>query len=307
MKKTVLLLLALFVFAGICRAYSPIIDGALADVRLKVVDDRGEAVSNAAVSVTFHVTPEKADVRRGTTDGDGVFSAKGRCIGEAYAWIRRDGYYETKIAPTFRKFSYEDAKRTRRWSDGTVETVATLKKKRNPVTLAFHYCEYRKFPATNKVVKLDLETLEWCPPYGNGRHDDVHMVFDAVRNPKNWYDFHEHLSIAFPNCRDGFYFRKVDKESAFKYCYYVETNSVFMKSYDLRHARTEASVTNRVEFPKDSYLVYRVRTQTNSLGQITHAHYGRIGEKTSQLIGLRMRSWFNPVDNDVNLEDAREW
>ncbi len=307
MRKTLLSLFALFAFTEICHAYSPIVDGALADVRIKVVDDMGESVSNAAVSVTFYVAPEKVDVRRGVTDDGGGFSANGRCIGEAYAWIRKDGYYDTKIVPEFRKLPYEGVKRTRRWSDATVEIVAALKKKRNPIALGFHYCEYRKFPATNEIVKLDLETLEWCPPYGNGRHDDVHMMFDASRNSRDWYDFHEHLSIAFPNCLDGFYLRNADKTSAFRYDYCADTNSVFMKREWLRFARTKCCVTNRVEFPKDSYLVYRVRTQTNSLGQITRAHYGRIGENMSQLIGLRMRSWFNPNANNANLEDAREW
>lgn len=54
-------------------------------------------------------------------------------------------------------------------------------------------------------------------------------------------------------------------------------------------------------------LVYRVRTETNELGQVTHAHYGRIGDGVSQQIGLSMRSWFNKKDNDSNLEDARAW
>ena len=94
-----------------------------------------------------------------------------------------------------------------------------MKKKRNPVGLAFKFWEYRKFPATNEVVKLDLEMLDWGPPYGRGRHDDLHMVFDGWCNPKDWYDFHEHLSIVFPNCVDGFYRRTADTTSGFRYDY----------------------------------------------------------------------------------------
>ncbi len=303
-------LVCLFVTVGIVQsvvAYSPIIDGALADVKIKVVDDVGEAVPDATISVTFYTTPQKVDVKRGTTDAEGCFSAKGRCIGEAHAWIRKDGYYETKIDPTFRVLPDKDAARLRKWSDGTVETTATLKKMRDPANLVFHYLEYKKFPATNEVVKLDLEMLDWCPPYGKGLHDDMHLVFDGWRNPKDWYDFHEHLSVSFPNCVDGFYRRTADVTSGFRYGYSASTNEVYWKDLDFRFARVMSGVTNRVCLANDEYLVYRVRTQTNEFGQVTHANYGRIGEGMSQQIGLSMRSWFNPKDNDTNLENARVW
>lgn len=303
-------LACLFAAVGIVQsvvAYSPIIDGALADVKIKVVDDMGEAVPDATISVTFYTSPQKVDVKRGKTDAEGCFSAKGLCIGEAHAWIRKDGYYETKIDPTFRVLPEKDAERLRKWSEGTVETTATLKKMRDPANLVFHYMEYKKFPATNEVVKLDLEMLDWCPPYGRGLHDDMHLVFDGWRNPKDWYDFHEHLSISFPNCVDGFYRRTADVTSGFRYGYSASTNEVYGKDLDFRFARVMSGVTNRVCLANDEYLVYRVRTQTNEFGQVTHANYGRIGEGVSQQIGLSMRSWFNSKDNDTNLENARVW
>ena len=130
--RTLACLLTAVGFANLAVAYSPIIDGALADVRIKVVDDTGEAVQNATISVTFYTAPEKVDVKRGKTDAQGCFSAKGRCIGEAHAWIRKDGYYDTKIDPSFRLLSDKDAERLRKWSDGTVETKATFKRSTTP-------------------------------------------------------------------------------------------------------------------------------------------------------------------------------
>ena len=187
--KTLACLFAVIGIVHFAAAYSPIIDGAMADVRLKVVDDLGEVVPDATISVTFYTAPEKVDVKRGKTDAEGCFSAKGRCIGEAHTWIRKDGYYETKADPKFRILSDKEAEQRRKWSNGTVDTVVVLKKKRHPVGLAFKFWEYRKFPATNEVLKLDLEMLDWCPPYGRGRNDDLHMVFDGWRNPKDWYDY----------------------------------------------------------------------------------------------------------------------
>ena len=130
--KTLVCLFSAIGIVHFAAAYSPIIDGATADVRIKVVDDMGEAVPDATISVTFYTAPEKVDIKRGTTDTQGYFSAKGRCIGEAHTWIRKDGYYETKVDPTFRVLPDKDAECLRKWSNGTVETTATLKKKRNP-------------------------------------------------------------------------------------------------------------------------------------------------------------------------------
>ena len=62
-----------------------------------------------------------------------------------------------------------------------------------------------------------------------------------------------------------------------------------------------------VHLPDDEYLVFRTRTATNQLGQVTSANYGRIGEKLNLAIGLSMKSWLNPKPTDTNLEDARAW
>ena len=75
--KTLACLFAAIGIVHFAAAYSPIIDGAMADVRIKVVDDMGEAVPEATISVTFYTAPEKVDVGRGTTDAQGYFSAKG--------------------------------------------------------------------------------------------------------------------------------------------------------------------------------------------------------------------------------------
>lgn len=307
MKKSSMLLAFVLIMADAVYAYSPIIDGALADVRVKVVDDRGEAVPGATISVTFYTAPEKVDVKRGKTDVDGFFSARGMCIGEVHAWVRKDGYYETKIDPSFRVLSDKDAERLRKWSDGTVETTAFLKKMRNPVATAFHAVDYLyPIPATNEVVRLDLETFKWCPPYGDGRHDDLHMLYEVWQDQGNWLSFRKKLTITAPNCVDGFYRRKVDGTSDFRYEYAAATNEVYRKEIvyivDRRAGKPEV-----VELPRDDeFFTFRVRTVTNEVGEVVQAHYGRIGERSGHMFGLRMKTWFNAKANDTNLEDARQ-
>lgn len=71
-------LLLCFFAVGLCSvcgaAYSPIIDGAVADVKIKVVDGIGEAAPDTTISVTIYTAPEKVDVKRGKTDAQGYFS-----------------------------------------------------------------------------------------------------------------------------------------------------------------------------------------------------------------------------------------
>lgn len=286
-------------------AYDLLRDGAVADVRFKVIDDLGSPVEGALATICFQRTFEKSEVVMCKTDEEGACAAKHVTIGGLRVYFEKDGYYETSIQPSFRQWDWRKAQETRKWSEHTMESTICLKKKRMTIQTVLHSVDFKPFPDTNVVVKLDLETLAWCPPYGNGRHDDLHLVFDGWRNPNDWDDFHEHLKVEMPNGADGFYVAKTEPASAFKYAYAADTNATYRKSLAFRHVHKAEGITESKRLAADEYLIYRVRTQTNELGQVTRANYGRIGEKFSQYIGLSIKSWFNPNVNDTNLEDAR--
>ena len=290
-------------------AYSPIIDGATADVRIKVVDDLGEAVPDATISVTFYTVPEKVDVKRGKTDAQGYFSAKGRCIGEAYAWIRKDGYYNTKISPKFQTLTDNETESRRKWSDETVETTATLKKKRNPAKLILKGGTFQelKYPATNVVMGLDLQRFDWCPPYGKGKYDDLQIKYDFWRSPTNWFQVYSHLDITMTNCLDGVYLVPTDDFSKMNRCYGADTNAVYLKALEYVYDRKTGNVERDVEMPRDKYMVFRTRTKVNDKGELVSANYGLIFEKSEYGIKLNMRTAFNPKPNDTNLECEGGW
>ncbi len=307
--KSLFCLFATVVLATFGAVYSPIIDGALADIKIKVVDDMGEVVPDATISVTFYVTPEKVDSKRGRTDAHGCFYAKGKCIGEAHVWIRKDGYYETKAVPSFRLLSDTDAKRLRKWSNGTVETTAVLKKKRKPIALNFSHKQYWAFPVTNEVFFLDLESCQWCPPHGNGRHKDMSLLYEATEHPEDGWGvtYWNRLTLSLPNVVDGFYSAKCEPFSKFAYAYKADTNAVFYKSIVLERERKNDRMVKKSLPAGNEYFVFRARTATNELGRVMCANYGRIGEKMNLAIGLSMKAWFNPNLNDINLEDAKAW
>lgn len=303
MRCVLLLLVGIsFVLSGLA-AFNPFVDGALADVRVCVVDDVDAPVANAEVSLIFYTAPQKAEVVKGMTDTNGFFLAQQNCTEELRVVVRKAGHYETvQYAPEYQQSSIAEVERTKRWSNGTVNVPVVLRRQLKPVKMKFHAVDFMPFPITNEIVKLDLELMAWCPPYGSGKRDDVHFVFDGWRNPQDWDDYHEHLKVVFPNCVDGFYFQTIEPKSAFRYAYCAQTNVVYQKSLELRHIHTTDGIKESKKIPDNIYLIYRVRTETNELGQITHAHYGRIGEKFTQYFGLTMKNWFNPVDNDTNIE-----
>ena len=157
----------------------------------------------------------------------------------------------------------------------------------------------------NEVVRLDLETFKWCPPSGDGRHDDLHLLYEVWQDKGNWLSFCKKLTITAPNCVDGFYRRKVDATSGFRYEYQAATNEVYEKTivYNVDRRGGKPDV---VELPRDDeFFTFRMRTATNETGKVVQAHYGRIGERSGHMFGLRMKTWFSTKPNDTNLEDAR--
>ena len=54
-------------------------------------------------------------------------------------------------------------------------------------------------------------------------------------------------------------------------------------------------------------MVFRTRTKVNDSGELVSANYGLIFEKSEYGIELNMRTAFNPIQNDTNLECEGGW
>ncbi len=305
MRSKLLILFCISLFSCEGFAYSPIIDGALADLKVTVTDDKGVLVPDAEVSFIFYYEASKSKSTKVLTDQNGVAAAQGNCIGEAYVVVRKDGYYKTRIKPPFRLLSVDEACKIKRWSTETVDCTVTLKKKHNPIKMSLHSGNYLTIPVTNSVVFFDLEKFAWCPPYGDGKHKDVEMLYETWQSKEKWNWFWRKLTISFPDCVDGYYRMKRDAFSDFSYAYEADTNAVYSKTFVMELDRRNGEIMTKSSLPDDEYLIFRTRTATNSLGQVTHANYGRIAENAGHIFGLRMKVWFNPTINDTNLEDSR--
>ena len=297
-------LIAISVLPGCSLGYSPIIDGALSELEIEVVDDEGSAVADARVDVLYYVTPEKVEVDSGRTDDSGHFRSSGRTIGEIQVAVQKDGYYASKINPEFKSLSSAEVQHGRKWANDVVDVKIVLKQMHFPIALSFHRVNYDGIPATNEVVCLDLETFEWCPPYGAGKHRDLQLFYEVWNHPTNRFSYLRKLTLSMPNCVDGLCRKTIDSYSQFQYAYRAKEDDVYAKKLEYAVERRDGVFFQLHKPADDEYFIFRVRTETNEVGKIIHGHYGRIGEKSDHMFGLRMKAWFNQDDCDMNLEDA---
>lgn len=301
----------LFAFLSMAAqaAYNPYIDCAKAHIRVHVVDDIGDAVADANVSAVFYVGPTKTKVLKKSTNERGLFEAAHLCNGELHLLVTKDGYYDTYYEPKFATASRQQVVSSREWSDGPANIKTVLKKRRNPARLVLKGGTFQelKYPATNVVMGLDLQKFDWCPPYGNGRYDDLQIKYDFWRSPTNWFHVYSHLDMSMTNCLDGVYLAPTEEFSKMSRCYGADTNAVYLKALEFVYDRRTGNVVRDVEMPRDKYMVFRTRTKVNDKGELVSANYGLIFEKSECGTRLNMRTAFNPVPNDVNLECEGGW
>ena len=289
-------------------AYNPFVDGAEADVRIKVVDDLGHPVPDAFVSAIFLTDVQKVDVAKGLTDSEGCFSAVRTCIGQMRLWVRKDGYYDTKTLPTeFRTNTGNEAAKTRRWSAQTVELPIVLKKRRSPVRLIHKGGTYSdvKYPVLAEVKGFDLERFDWCPPHGKGRYADLQISTEYWRDEKDWLKVYDKTVVSMTNSLDGAYFADVDSFSSMRYPYAANTNAVYQREFVFVYDRRKGDVAKNIAMPTGKCLVFRTRTKVDDEGRLKEANYGVITETFDPFADLDLEVFFNPAPNDTNLEAVR--
>ena len=297
-----------FNIAILCHAdYLPLVHGAKANLKLTVCDDDGRTISNANVCVSFLIKSTKEFVHEGKANDKGTFFAESdSCIGRYTVRVSKEGFYDSFIKKSIHAKDLTTVTKTKKWSVDPIEEKIVLKPIKNPTHLKSSIFLNAAFPATNEVLKLDLQTLKWCPPHGDGKIDDIHLFYEEKNNPDSWLNFTRSLEIYFPHCADGFYTEKIDKSgSIMQYSYTAYPEKKYEKKISLSFSRTEQKIIQNTRLSDNEYLVFRVRTQTNETGKVISANYGIIEEKIKFITGFSIGAKFNPRENDVNLEDER--
>lgn len=283
--------------------------GAFFEVRIKVIDQDGNAVSDANVWGGFTRGSRITDYGKieGVTDVNGEIVLCGSCNEFLRFDVRKEGYYHTEV-----KIVFLDSKATyfvegNRWQPyGEMKTVV-LKQIREPHEMIVPtMTPQRKMKICDEWLGFDLEKCDFLPPIGEGVVSDALIRFHREDISRN--EWSKSIEISFANYPyAGVYRKKKDAWSDLKSDYCADTNAVYDTQLSFKYVK---SGRNRdVErLGEDEYLVYRTRTKVDEEGKLLSARYGKLYGPWyfEDAGGLRIsRGFMNREDNDINLEEMR--
>ena len=185
MKKIICLILAIVV-TGYGRAQ----DIHEWKAALKVIDDAGQPVNRASVSIFYDATEGLTDSGRitGQTDTNGLFkiSHKDKTYGLRFL-IQKTGHYTFELNEDFHGvFTQEKLNR---------DLTIVLKKITQPTAMYVRHAQI-EIPTVDKPIGFDLMRYDWIAPCGKGEHSDI--VFEANRRWVSRQDFDSNLKVTFP-------------------------------------------------------------------------------------------------------------
>lgn len=299
-------------------------------VTINVIDDRGAAVEEATVEVTYEAIGSESTVKVGQTDATGRVSVSGNTNVGIWLRVRKDGYYNHGYMPAESDFT--SASKLNNSFAKTIELPRII----NPVPLYANLQGGGTLPAINEWCGYDLTAADWVAPYGKGDTIDILMRFQrkfvgfdkrirhqaieeerafskkafAVRN-ETWTeekfryisgDWDLTLEIAFEGKKEGMI--RVDDESKANSLLTMPHNAFaegYRKSFRYNISTYGASAW---KFQKNVGFFLRTRVVEDDDGNIESANFAKIhGDFHITVDGkVSFMYYFNPVPNDRNLE-----
>ena len=290
-------------------------------ISARVVDEEGTPVSGVAVNLWTEDISDRGVHERfeRISDANGYVTAKGRAqVGVGYKAFK-EGYY------TSRKRTRISFTKLPKGERIPVNLTIQLKRIRNPIVMFAKDVEVLQsdidwdfqnkcFMYTNTVSGYDLVVGDYLPPLGNGRIADLSFHWELTNiqippgepcSPSCRYD--TRFEIALTNCVDGI--MKGTYESTDE----GESVSELRSDYSAPESGYERNVTywtshdnqgKRITNDDGTKLYYfRIRTETNLVGNVTNALYGKIYFHGSYR--RQFQCYLNTTINDRNVESTR--
>lgn len=288
--------------------------GALTEIKLCVVDDRGEVVTNASVRVVMDM-PSGEYSQFGKTDTNGVYVARGITNGNYIEFLLgKNGYYGNRKKISFATMGKEHEVKDGKWQPyGAVERIE-LRKICNPAHLSVAFeRNFNYTKAINAWVGFDLKKRDFVQPHGKGATADFEVFFDW---DGKW--FHDYTGmgerIRFTEAHSGYYQCATNADSEFKGPYSAVPDAEYTQDADFfeRVIIDPNAYGRRYErkfFDKNKCWVVRSRCKEDDQGKLISAHYSVIydiafGCCKGGVACICVTCAFNPTPNDTNLEDA---
>lgn len=268
-----------------------------------IIDDWGAPVTNACLEI---VTPRDAytlswngsipHTKHFTkTDEKGIascsFASPQRCF---TVYIIAPGYYP------------EERSNISFGSTNEINVSILMRKIIKPVSMIKTKLVCLPFPSEKGTFYVDLEKGDWVLPGRKGVVADLSVEYSCHDSEGRTESA---AKITF--LTGGAYKRKKIDSYCFQSEYSVDTNEVFNASFLHSLSFDTKGYGNRIAslaLEKDEYLVFRTRVVRDKDGKIVSANYGKIyGEIAAfRNFGYR-RCFFNPVPNDVGLEEMEAY
>jgi hypothetical protein len=270
---------------------------------IKVVDDNGQPVEGANVSVSYSLTLVEAqnegkdwDEIKGLTDMNGAFSSSHT----DRSWslgidVQKSGYYPVHISYQLYVPGQLDANTVTKNRNSIFNIV--LKKIGHPIPMYARMAQI-EIPALDQPIGFDLIEYDWVAPYGKGKQSDI--IFEAHKRWVSRFDFDANLKITFPNSGDGLIaVPPLGQVSGGPQLPVMAPLSGYTLEYECELSDTPAAKwkDNR----KDQNYFFCVRTASGAL-------YGKIyGDFTldpinSKTTWILFTYYLNPTPNDRNVE-----
>jgi hypothetical protein len=270
-------------------------------VTLKVIDDTGSPVSQAAVFAECYLpqpdgSPQSVARTPGLTDVNGLAVLAARSGPRIGCGASKDGYYKT-TGLTLSFNSSNDGK----WQPWDTTRQIVLKKIRKPTAMYAKRVRL-SLPAQDKAIAFDLSSGDWVAPYGHGTRSDMifssHPYGDSTAPDEDCT-----LTITFPNSEDGiqmweapaFVQETRDGVSALRSAYLAPANNYSPQWVVSDTEKTDSQLGTKMDAHHNYY--FRVGSVVDEQGKLKTALYGKIyGEFPN------FTYYLNPTPNDRNLE-----
>lgn len=141
--------------------------GALASLRIQIVDDENNVVPYARVKVSFDMTTHQI-AKIQDADASGLCFVEGLTRGNSVVIVvEKDGYYSSKREQCLVGTAHAHGVKNGRWMPSPIDEKITLRKIRHPVDIVRER-RIVDMPATNVWVGFDMRVSDFVKPNGGG-------------------------------------------------------------------------------------------------------------------------------------------
>lgn len=242
-----------------------------------VVDEQGEAVVDASVSVVFPARiASKGKQFSKLSDQSGSARFSGRSLLSLPVIVQKEGYYISSqdvwtMDKKGKKYVYSDR-----------QVTIVLREITNPVEMLYYRFK-NKIGVSNEPRGFDLVANDWVSPWGKG------SVSDIIFNIKGYYNSYEDrdstMDMLFSGDNNGIVSYKPHNQSGFK-SPYIAPSSGYVKEISFRKklevssdptGKTSRETIDRINDSEvERSYMFRIRSISDDQGEVISALYGKI-------------------------------